>query len=87
MDFGECVGPPGPQTWSAAAHSAILTFACCTSEYSATAEVLKGLPVARAYLDGELCAVRADGTTSFSLSQVADAPSSAIPASEFPDGY
>jgi bifunctional non-homologous end joining protein LigD len=29
-----------------------------TSKYPATAEALKGLPVARAYLDGELCAVR-----------------------------
>ena len=42
-----------------------------TSKYPATAEALKALPVARAYLDGELCAVRADGTTSFSLMQAA----------------
>jgi ATP-dependent DNA ligase len=42
-----------------------------TSKYSATAEALKQLPVPRAYLDGELCAVRADGTTSFSLMQAA----------------
>jgi DNA ligase D-like protein (predicted ligase) len=42
-----------------------------TSKYPATAEALKQLPVARAYLDGELCAVRADGTTSFSLMQAA----------------
>jgi DNA ligase D-like protein (predicted ligase) len=42
-----------------------------TSKYPATAEALKKLPVARAYLDGELCAVRPDGTTSFSLMQAA----------------
>src|SRR5947209_9304218 len=42
-----------------------------TSKYSATAEALKALPVGRAYLDGELCAVRPDGTTSFSLMQAA----------------
>jgi bifunctional non-homologous end joining protein LigD len=42
-----------------------------TSKYPATAEALKQLPVARAYLDGELCAVRPDGTTSFSLMQAA----------------
>jgi DNA ligase D-like protein (predicted ligase) len=40
-----------------------------TSKYPATADALKQLPVARAYLDGELCAVREDGTTSFSLMQ------------------
>jgi ATP-dependent DNA ligase len=38
-----------------------------TSKYPATAEALKAMPAARAYLDGELCAVRPDGTTSFSL--------------------
>jgi ATP-dependent DNA ligase len=32
---------------------------------------LKTLPAATAYLDGELCAVRPDGTTSFSLMQAA----------------
>jgi bifunctional non-homologous end joining protein LigD len=42
-----------------------------TSKYPATAEALKRLPVSRAYLDGELCAVRPDGTTSFSLMQAA----------------
>src|SRR5436305_9158533 len=42
-----------------------------TSKYPGLAEWLKALPVARAYLDGELCAVRADGTTSFSLMQAA----------------
>ena len=40
-----------------------------TSKYLATAGALKALPVARAYLDGELCAMRPDGTTSFSLMQ------------------
>ena len=42
-----------------------------TDKYPRTAEALKALPVARAYLDGELCAVRRDGTTSFSLMQAA----------------
>ena len=42
-----------------------------TSKYPGLAQWLKALPVARAYLDGELCAVRADGTTSFSLMQAA----------------
>ena len=42
-----------------------------TSKYLGLAEWLKALPVERAYLDGELCAVRADGTTSFSLMQAA----------------
>jgi bifunctional non-homologous end joining protein LigD len=42
-----------------------------TGKYSATAAALMQLSVARAYLDGELCAVRPDGTTSFSLMQAA----------------
>src|SRR4051794_19287259 len=42
-----------------------------TSKYPELAEWLKGLPVTRGYLDGELCAVRPDGTTSFSLMQAA----------------
>jgi bifunctional non-homologous end joining protein LigD len=42
-----------------------------TSKYPATAEALKALPVSRAYLDGELCAVRPDGRMSFSLMQAA----------------
>ena len=42
-----------------------------TSKYAATAEALNALPVDRAYLDGELCAVQTDGTTSFSLMQAA----------------
>jgi ATP-dependent DNA ligase len=42
-----------------------------TSKYPATAEALNALSVARPYLDGEFCAVRPDGTTSFSLMQAA----------------
>ena len=42
-----------------------------TSKYPTTAEALERLPVSRPYLDDELCAVRADGTTSFSLMQAA----------------
>jgi bifunctional non-homologous end joining protein LigD len=42
-----------------------------TSKYPGLAEWLKALPVDRAYLDGELCAVRPDGTTSFSQMQAA----------------
>jgi bifunctional non-homologous end joining protein LigD len=48
-----------------------------TSKYPETAEALKQLPVAHAYLDGELCAVRPDGTTSFSLMQATDGASAA----------
>jgi bifunctional non-homologous end joining protein LigD len=42
-----------------------------TDKYPSVAEALASLPVKSAYLDGELCAVRADGTTSFSLMQAA----------------
>src|SRR5947209_6108480 len=42
-----------------------------TGKYPGLADWLRVLPVARAYLDGELCAVRPDGTTSFSLMQAA----------------
>ncbi|MEA2758462.1 MAG: bifunctional non-ous end joining protein LigD [Methylobacteriaceae bacterium] len=42
-----------------------------TAKYPGLAGWLKALPVATAYLDGELCAVRPDGTTSFSLMQAA----------------
>jgi ATP-dependent DNA ligase len=38
-----------------------------TSKYLGLADWLKELAVVRAYLEGELCAVRPDGTTSFSL--------------------
>ncbi|WP_353011203.1 hypothetical protein [Mesorhizobium sp. M0977] len=39
--------------------------------YRATIAALRALPVKDAYVDGELCAVRADGVTSFSRLQVA----------------
>jgi bifunctional non-homologous end joining protein LigD len=42
-----------------------------TAKYPGLADWLKALPVSTAYLDGELCAVRPDGTTSFSLMQAA----------------
>jgi ATP-dependent DNA ligase len=49
-----------------------------THRYGATAEALSGLRADRAYLDGELCAVRPDGTTSFAAMQAAtDSNSSA----------
>ena len=40
-----------------------------TSKYQAIASAVASLPVRQAYLDGELCGVRSDGTTSFSLIQ------------------
>src|SRR5271165_1279082 len=42
-----------------------------THKYPAIASGLSSLPAAQAYLDGELCGVRPDGTTSFSLIQTA----------------
>lgn len=42
-----------------------------TDKYPATAAALAGLPVRQAYLDGELCGVRPDGTTAFGLIQAA----------------
>jgi ATP-dependent DNA ligase len=42
-----------------------------TRKYHPIAAALKNLPVGTAYLDGELCAVRPDGTTSFSMIQAA----------------
>ena len=42
-----------------------------THKYPAIASALSSLPAAQAYLDGELCGVRPDGTTSFSMIQVA----------------
>ncbi len=42
-----------------------------TERYRATEQALGKLPVDRAYLDGELCAVRSDGTTSFAAMQAA----------------
>src|SRR5438874_12656805 len=40
-----------------------------TSKYPAIAAAIASLPARQAYLDGELCGVRADGSTSFSLMQ------------------
>src|SRR6516164_6300866 len=42
-----------------------------THKYPAIAAALASLPARQAYLDGELCGVRPDGTTSFSLIQKA----------------
>src|SRR5438270_1146799 len=40
-----------------------------THKYPAIASAVVSLPAGQAYLDGELCGVRPDGTTSFSLIQ------------------
>jgi bifunctional non-homologous end joining protein LigD len=40
-----------------------------THKYPPIAAAVASLPARQAYLDGELCGVRADGTTSFSLIQ------------------
>jgi ATP-dependent DNA ligase len=40
-----------------------------THKYSGIAAAVASLPAREAYLDGELCGVRPDGTTSFSLIQ------------------
>jgi DNA ligase D-like protein (predicted ligase) len=42
-----------------------------TGRYQATASALRGLKVRSAYIDGELCAARSDGVTSFSRLQAA----------------
>jgi ATP-dependent DNA ligase len=42
-----------------------------TYKYPAIAAAVAALPADRAYLDGELCGVRPDGTTSFSIIQAA----------------
>jgi DNA ligase D-like protein (predicted ligase) len=42
-----------------------------TAKYPAIAEAIGALPVRTAYLDGELCGVRPDGTTAFSMIQAA----------------
>src|SRR6266849_2965811 len=42
-----------------------------THKYPAIASVVASLPARQAYLDGELCGVRPDGTTSFSMIQAA----------------
>ena len=40
-----------------------------TAKYPATAAAFAKLTVTTAYIDGELCGVRADGVTSFELMQ------------------
>src|SRR5438270_4577380 len=40
-------------------------------KYPAIASAASSIPAAQAYLDGELCGVRPDGTTSFSIIQAA----------------
>ena len=40
-----------------------------THKYPAIAAAVASLPARQAYLDGELCGIRPDGTTSFSLIQ------------------
>ena len=42
-----------------------------THKYRAIAAALSALPAKQAYLDGELCGIRSDGKTSFSLIQTA----------------
>jgi bifunctional non-homologous end joining protein LigD len=42
-----------------------------TYRYKATAAAVRALKVRSAYIDGELCAVRPDGVTSFSRLQAA----------------
>src|SRR5690349_13510321 len=42
-----------------------------TRKYPPIAAALRELPVEKPYLDGELCGVRPDGTTSFSIIQAA----------------
>jgi bifunctional non-homologous end joining protein LigD len=40
-----------------------------TAKYPTIAAAVAAIPARQAYLDGELCGVRPDGTTSFSLMQ------------------
>jgi bifunctional non-homologous end joining protein LigD len=42
-----------------------------THKYPAVAQAVASLPASQAYVDGELCGVRPDGTTSFSIIQAA----------------
>src|SRR6266849_3362691 len=42
-----------------------------THKYPAIAAAVAALPATQAYLDGELCGVRPDGVTSFSMIQLA----------------
>ena len=48
-----------------------------TRKYPSIADALKSLPASQAYLDGELCGVRPDGTTSFDIIQNASAAGNA----------
>jgi bifunctional non-homologous end joining protein LigD len=50
-----------------------------THKYPAIAAALASLPARQAYLDGELCGVRPDGTTSFSLIQKASDTGNSVP--------
>jgi bifunctional non-homologous end joining protein LigD len=42
-----------------------------THKYPAIASAVSAIPAKQAYLDGELCGLRPDGTTSFSMIQAA----------------
>src|SRR5882672_4198770 len=42
-----------------------------THKYPSIAAALSALPAKQAYLDGELCGIRSDGKTSFSMIQTA----------------
>jgi bifunctional non-homologous end joining protein LigD len=48
-----------------------------TQKYPLIAEALTAVPASQAYLDGELCGVRPDGTTSFDMIQAASVPGNA----------
>jgi bifunctional non-homologous end joining protein LigD len=48
-----------------------------THKYPAIAAAVASLPARQSYLDGELCGVRLDGTTSFSLTQTPRTPATA----------
>ena len=43
-----------------------------TKKYPRIADALRSLPVSQAYLDGELCGLRPDGTTSFNMIQAGE---------------
>src|SRR5437764_12502852 len=48
-----------------------------TQKYPLIAQALTAAPASQAYLDGELCGVRPDGTTSFDMIQAASEPGNA----------
>ena len=54
-----------------------------THKYPSVAAALSVLPVQQMYLDGELCGVRPDGKTSFSLIQLASDAATPIRSSSF----